>query len=295
MIDLRSDFCAAPTDEMWEAMRAAALGWAPAGEDESVNELERRGARLLGKEAAVLVPTCTVANVAAVLAQTQRGDGVLVDKDAHTAVAEGGWLTALAGLEPGRPPAIALLENTHTRRGGTVLTAAETAELAGRAPRSHLDGARLANAAVALGVPLAELAAPVDTVSFSLNKGLGAPLGALLAGDEKTIAAARGHLRRLGAGSVHKAGLYAAAGLLALDLVERLADDHRRARELARLVGAEEPQTNILYTDAGVEPLRAAGVLALAFDGRTRLVVHRDVDDDAVAGAAAAVTSALSG
>jgi threonine aldolase len=233
-----------------------------------------------------------MANVAAVLAQTRRGEGVLVDEDAHVAVAEGGWLTELAGLERGRPPAIALLENTHTRRGGAVLTAAETAELAGRAPRSHLDGARLANAAVALDVPVADLAAPVDTVSFSLNKGLCAPFGALLAGDAATIAAARGHVRRLGGGSVHKAGLYAAAGLLALDLVERLADDHRRARELARLIGAETPQTNIVWTDAAVEPLRAAGVLALAFDGRTRLVTHREVDDDAVARAAAAVAAA---
>src|SRR5712691_963382 len=155
MIDLRSDICAAPTDAMWEAMRAARLGWATYGEDESVNELERRGAELLGKEASVLVPTCSLANLAALMALTQPGDRVAVDPSAHILVNEGDWLTEIARLEPGVPAAAVCIENTHTRRGGTVLTVEQTADLAASAPRSHLDGARLANAAVALGVPLA--------------------------------------------------------------------------------------------------------------------------------------------
>ena len=292
MIDLRSDICAVPTDAMWEAMRAARLGWATYGEDENVNELERRGAELLGKETAVLVPTCSLANLAALMAQTKPGDRVEIDPSAHILVNEGDWLTEVARLELGEPAAVVCIENTHTRRGGTVLTAEETAELAARAPKSHLDGARLANAAVALGVPLAELAAPVDTVALSLNKGLCAPFGTILAGNAETIAAARVHLKRLGGGTVHKAGIFAAAGLVALELVDRLAEDHRRARDLARLIGAEEPQTNIVLADLGpaaVEQLGASGVRTMEFEGRTRFVTHRLIDDDDVARAAEAV------
>jgi threonine aldolase len=293
MIDLRSDICAAPTDAMWEAMRTARLGWATYGEDENVNELERRGAKLLGKEAAVLVPTCSLANLAALMALTKPGDRVEIDPSAHIVVNEGDWLTEVARLEVGEPAAVVCIENTHTRRGGAVLTAEETAELAARAPKSHLDGARLANAAVALGVPLAELAAPVDTVALSLNKGLCAPFGTILAGEAETVAAARVHLKRLGGGTVHKAGIFAAAGLLALELVDRLAEDHRRARELARLIGADEPQTNIVLANLGpdgVERLESAGVRAMAFEGRVRFVTHRLITDDDVVRAADAVS-----
>jgi threonine aldolase len=291
MIDLRSDICAVPTDAMWEAMRSAELGWATYGEDESVNELERRGAQLLGKEAAVLVPTCTLANLAALLAQTAPGDRVEIDSRAHIIVNEGDWLTQIARLEIGEPGDIICIENTHTRRGGTVLTAEDTVALAAHAPRSHLDGARLANAAVALGVPLAELTAPVDTVALSLNKGLCAPFGTILAGGAETIENARIQLKRLGGATIHKAGIFAAAGLLALDMVDRLADDHRRAGELARLIGAQEPQTNIVYADLGadaVRPLEARGVRAMAIEGRVRFVTHRLIDDDDVARAAEA-------
>jgi threonine aldolase len=292
MIDLRSDICAAPTDAMWEAMRTARLGWATYGEDENVNELERRGAELLGKEASVLVPTCSLANLAALLTLTEPGDRVAIDPSAHILVNEGDWLAQIAQLEIGEPASVICIENTHTRRGGTVLSAEETARLAASAPRSHLDGARLANAAVALGVPLAELAAPVDTVALSLNKGLCAPFGTILAGEKGTIAEARVHLKRLGGGTVHKAGLFAAAGLLALEMVDRLEDDHRRARELARLIGAEEPQTNIVAADLrpnAVERLESEGVRTMEFDGRTRFVTHRLISDDDVAQAAEAV------
>jgi threonine aldolase len=291
VIDLRSDICTLPTEEMWSAMRSARLGWATYGEDESVSALERRGAELLGKEAAVLVPTCTAANLAALLALAPAGGRVLVDGDAHIAVAEGGWLRHIARLEVGEPADVVCLENTHTRRGGTVLTVDETRMLAERAPRSHLDGARLANAAVALGVPVAALAAPVDTVAFSLNKGLGAPFGTILAGAGDTIAACRVHLKRLGAGTVHKAGIMAAAGLVALDGIDRLAEDHRRARELARRIGAPEPETNIVHADVDADRLREAGVLAMELGGRTRLVVHRLIGDDDIAAAAEAVLS----
>ena len=131
----------------------------------------------------------------------------------------------------------------------------------------YLDGARLANAAVALGVPLAELAAPADTVAFSLNKGLCAPVGSVLAGDAPTIATEGRLLRRIGAATIHKAGILAAAGILALELIDRLADDHRRARRLAELLGLAVPETNLVLSDlpaTALPQLADHGVLALA-------------------------------
>jgi threonine aldolase len=199
VIDLRSDICAAPTEAMWEAMRGARIGWASVGEDEQVVRLERRGAELLGHEAAAFVPTCTMANVAALLTLAARGDTVVLESSAHILTSEEDGVSELAGLRVlplaahdgqlgldavadaiERSGATLLcLENTHTRAGGTVLDEAATAALAAaaqaRGARVHLDGARLANAAVALGVPLSLLAAPVDTVALSLNKGLCAP------------------------------------------------------------------------------------------------------------------------
>ncbi|HEY4349450.1 MAG TPA: beta-eliminating lyase-related protein [Gaiellaceae bacterium] len=300
MIDLRSDICAGPTDEMWAAMRNAELGWATLGEDASVNLLESRGAELLGKEAAVLVPTCSLANLAAALALCPDGGRAALPPRAHILVNEGDWITELAGLTPvsydeAATAELICLENTHTRGGGTVLSVQQTSELAARAPKSHLDGARLANAAVALGLPVAALAAPVDTVAFSLNKGLCAPVGALLAGDEATIATARIHLKRLGGATIHKAGIFAAAGLVALEqMFDRLADDHARARELARLIGAPVPETNIVMVDLGpdaVEQLRSRGVLALELEGRARFVTHRLISDDEIGRAADVIAS----
>jgi threonine aldolase len=316
-VDLRSDFCAPPTDEMWEAMRSARFGWASAGEDENVNRLERRGAALLGKEAAVFVPTCTTANIAALLAHGIAGQSVVVERSAHVMTSESLGISELAGLVPfpvdaerGRldpgvvdralrrsGAALLCLENTHTRAGGTVTDVALTEALASVArrygARIHLDGARLPNAAVALGVPLAALAAPVDTVALSLNKGLCAPFGALLAGDLGTIEAARLHVRRLGGGTIHKAGILAAAGLLALDLVDRLAEDHRRAKALAASLGLAEPETNIVLTQfaaSALPDLATRGVLAFAPDGeRVRLVTHRGIGDEDVERAGYAV------
>jgi threonine aldolase len=314
LIDLRSDICAYPTDAMWDAMRSVRVGWATYGEDANVNELERRGAKLLGKEAAVLAPTCSMANLAALLAQTAPGDRVLVDPDQHIEANEGDWLRRIARLEVGEPAQVVVVENTHTRRGGTVLTAEQTAELAARAPRSHLDGARLANAAVALGVPLAELAAPVDTVALSLNKGLSAPFGALLAGGEQFVERAATVLHRLGGATVHRAGIAAAAGLVALEtMVERLADDHRRARDLAARLACvpglalrnDPVETNVVLMDATgtgvaggrlVELLDAVGVRAMSFDPATlRFVTHRLIGDAEGEDAAAAVAAVVAG
>lgn len=279
MIDLRSDFCAPPTDEMWSAMRS--------GSERTVAELERRGAELLGKEAALLCPTCSAANLVGVLALSRPGQRAAIDEHAHIVVNEGDWLSAVAGLETtalGTDADVVCLENTHTRRGGTVLSVEETASLAATAPRSHLDGARLPNAAVALRVPLAELAAPVDTVALSLNKGLCAPYGALLAGDGAVIDEARRRLKQLGGGTVHKEGILAAAGLVALGLVDRLAEDHRRARRLAELLGLPAPETNIVMTErpaSALPELEQRGVLAFApGGGNVRLMTYRGISDD---------------
>jgi threonine aldolase len=331
-IDLRSDLLALPTEEMWAAMQSAELGWASFGEDASVNALEERVAGLLGKESGLWAPTCGMANLVALLATTERGQVAVLESTAHILTSEGMWITDTAGLEPrsvwaadGRPDpaaveeimreqpvAVLCLENTHTRAGGTVLSVEQTEALADVAHRHgarvHLDGARLLNAAVALGVPAAALAAGADTVSLSLNKGLCAPMGTILAGPEAVIADARGHLRRLGGGTVHRAGIPAAASLVALEtMVDRLADDHRRARALAAAIAGIDGlvlrpgtvETNIVLVDVSalgvdaetfVAALSTRGVRAMARDtSRIRLVTHRLTGETEIERAVAAL------
>jgi len=336
VIDLRSDLCAVPTDAMWEAMRRAELGWPRFGEDGSLNRLCERGAALLGMPAAIWVPTCGMANLVALLTFCEPGDRVVLEASSHVLSSEGMAITELAQLEPrpvyapdGRPDpdaveeaiaasgaSLVVLENTHTRAGGAVLSAGLTEALAAAAARHgcrvHVDGARLANAAVALGVPLAELAGRADSVALSLNKGLSAPFGALFAGSEAVVERASAILHRLGGATVHRAGIAAAAGLVALDtMVERLADDHRRARDLAaRLSGIpglalrnDPVETNIVLVDVtgtGAEAatlvalLDEAGVRAMERDpGTVRLVTHRLIGDDDVERAAATVAAVV--
>jgi threonine aldolase len=337
VIDLRSDLCAVPTDAMWEAMRRADLGWPRFGEDDSLNRLCERGAALLGKPAAMWVPTCGMANLVALLTFCEPGDRVVLEPSSHVLSSEGMAITEIARLEPrpvsaadGRPDpgaveqeiersgaALLVLENTHTRAGGTVLSTGLTEALAAAAERHdcrvHLDGARLANAAVALGVPLAELAGPASSVALSLNKGLSAPFGALLAGSEAVVERATTILHRLGGATVHRAGIAAAAGLVALDtMVERLVDDHRRARDLAARLSTipgltlrnDPVETNIVLVDVTatgataatlVEKLDAAGVRAMERDPRTlRLVTHRLIGDDDVERAAELLAGVVS-
>ncbi len=332
MIDLRSDLFSSPTEEMWDAMRSAELGWATYGEDASVNELCERVAELLGKPVALWVPTCGMANLVALLTFCDRGDRVVLESSSHVLTSEHMGIIEIAGLEPcslraadGRMEAgdvdelvretgaaLLVLENTHTRAGGTTLSVEATSALADAARRHHcrvhLDGARLVNAAVALGVPLTDLAAPANSVALSLNKGLSAPMGTVLAGSEAVVERARLVLRRLGGASVHKAGIAAAAGLVALETtIHHIADDHRRARALAsRLIATEgvrpDPEvveTNIVLLDVSgtrllaeefAGRLAAEGVLALPQGtSRIRLVTHRLIGDDEVERAAAAV------
>jgi threonine aldolase len=335
-IDLRSDLMTLPTEEMWEAMRGAELGWATMREDESLNRLEARAAELLGHEASVWVPTCGMANLVALMVHAERGQSVVLEAAAHILTSEAMGITEIAGLEPnalwapdGRldpdrvedalaeeRAAVLALENTHTRAGGTVLDAERTRALAetGRrhGARVHLDGARLPNAAAALGVDLRELAAGVDSVALSLNKGLSAPFGTVLAGSAAFVSEARLRLRQLGGGTVHRAGIAAAAGLVALERMrDRLVDDHLRARELAARVAVlpglhlepERVETNIVLVDvtgAGFEPpafveaLATRGVRTLERDGsRVRFVTHRLVGDEEVERAAAAVAAVV--
>jgi threonine aldolase len=332
VIDLRSDLCSTPTSEMWEAMRKAELGWATIDEDATVNELCGRVAELLGKAAATWVPTCGMANLAAMLTFCEPGDRVVLEAASHVLTSEAMGIVEIARLEPsplwapdGRMDAVAveglvaehqatllMLENTHTRAGGTTLSRELTEELAAAVKRHgcrvHIDGARLVNAAVALGVPLAELAAPANSVVMSLNKGLSAPFGAVLCGSDAVVERARTMLHRLGGSTVHRAGIAAAAGLVALDtMLDRVADDHRRAQALGAGLAAipgvglrpEAIETNIVLADVsgtGIAPselvslLEETGLRVLERDtSRIRFVTHRLIGDDEVERAVAIV------
>ena len=336
MIDLRSDLCSVPTSEMWEAMQTAELGWATVGEDTSVNELCERAAELLGKAAAIWVPTCGMANLVAMLTFCEPGDRVVLEAASHVLTSEAMGIVEIARLEPSplwavdgrmdpgaveeliaeRRAALLVLENTHTRAGGTTLSPELTEALAAAARRHgcrvHLDGARLVNAAAALDVPLAELAAPANSVVLSLNKGLSAPFGAVLAGSDAVVGRARTMLHRLGGASMHRAGIAAAAGLVALDtMLDRVPDDHRRAQDLASHLASipelslrpEAVETNIVLVDVsgtGIAPpelvslLAAAGVRAFERDtSRIRFVTHRLIGDEDVRRAVAIVAETV--
>jgi threonine aldolase len=259
-------------------MRSARLGLAAFGEDESVNELERRGAELLGKEAAAFVATCSLGNLAAVLALTRPGGRAALSERAHILVNEGDWLTEIARLEPvgfdeAASAAVICLENTHTRKGGIVMDPDETAARRAAA-ESASRRARLANAAVALGVSLADLAAPVDTASEP-EQGPLRPFRAILAGDAETIAAAH-HLKRLGGGTVHKAGSAGGASSPSSGCSTASPRITSARAPAGRADRRRPPETNIVYTD--LSPVqsssRSRGVVTMELEGRVRFVTH---------------------
>lgn len=261
VVELRSDTFTLPTDEMRQAMTAAALGDDVWDEDPTVHSLQRRAAEMVGKEAALFVPSGTMGNLCALLAHTQPGDEVLVEAESHIFVSEVAGAAVVGGLQlrplstsdgrikpdqvraAVREPdiheprsALLCLENTHNRQGGICISAGETREVAGVAHAAgmkvHLDGARIFNAAVALEVGVKELTGPVDSVMFCLSKGLSAPVGSMLAGSAAFVEQARRRRKMLG-GGMRQAGVLAAAGLYALDrMVDRLAEDHANARRL---------------------------------------------------------------
>lgn len=331
-VDLRSDTVTQPTPAMREAMTRAELGDDVFGDDPTVNALQARIAALLGKEAALFVPTGTMSNLCGLMAHCQRGDEYLVGQMAHTYRWEGGGAAVLGSIQPQPLPQQAdgsillsdieahikpddahfarsrllALENTW---GGNVLPQAYVLEACAlarvRGLATHLDGARLFNAAVATGRPVAELAAPFDSISVCFSKGLGTPAGSALVGSRELIARAH-RVRKMLGGGLRQAGVLAAAALHALDHhVERLAEDHANARLLAEGlqgldgVAVTPPQTNIVFVDvvpakaAGlVEQLKAAGVLCTGLV-RIRFVTHLDVSRQDIERAVPVIRAAL--
>ena len=328
-VDLRSDTVTLPTEEMLEAIRHAELGDDVYGEDPTVNELEALAAERMGKEAAVLVPSGTMANLVSLMSNTKRGDLVILESEAHMYWYEVGGISAVAGLLPWpvkskagaldpvdveasiRPrnlhfpePALVCAENTHNRHGGTVVSPTQLREL-GEVAKSHglrfyMDGARIFNAAVALGVGVKEFTKHVDNLMFCLSKGLSCPVGSLVVGSQDFVERARKNRKVLG-GGMRQAGLIAAAGIVALDtMIDRLADDHRNARFLAEdcaridglSVDLARVQTNIVVLDIRglgaddavfTSALKEKGVLAGAIGkGKVRLVTHRGIEREQV-------------
>ena len=326
VIDLRSDTLTRPTEAMRAAMASAPVGDDVYDEDPTIRALEERVAALLGHEAGLFVVTGSIGNQLGVAAHVGPGQEVLCDSGAHIARAEMGAHGALHGvtmrtwvtpdglvdvpqigrlLAPDAGPYLVstgcvAVENTHNFGGGTIQPLAELRALsalcADAGVRTHLDGARLWNAAVATGVPLADYGTLFDTVNVCLSKGLGAPIGSVLVGSRATIAGARVLRKRLGAGW-RQAGLLAAAGLYALDHhVERLADDHAAARAFADAVRRHVPDvgvppTNIVVMDTGTRPAGTVvaeaarvGVRVSALGARTvQAVTHLDVSAAACA------------
>jgi threonine aldolase len=341
IVDLRSDTVTQPTAAMRAAMLEAQLGDDVFGDDPTVNALQQRIADMLGKEAALFVPTGTQSNLVAIMSHCGRGDEYIVGQMAHTYRWEGGGAAVLGSVQP-QPLAhqadgtlaladieaaikpddahfarsrLLALENT---LGGKVMAMDYLADATALARRrglaTHLDGARLFNAAVALGgdprARALEMAAHFDTVSVCFSKGLGAPVGSALVGPRELIARAHRWRKMLG-GGMRQAGVLAAAALHALDQhVERLADDHALAQRLADGlaglpgVGVEPPQTNIVFVDlhgeraaGAMAHLKASGVLATGSlygqAQRLRFVTHLDVDAAGVDRAIAAIREHL--
>ena len=330
-IDLRSDTVTHPTEAMRTAMARADVGDDVYGEDPTVNRLQAMAAERLGKEAGLFVPSGTMGNLIAVLVQCGRGDEIILGDRAHTFLYEGGGVSALGGVHPHivpnqpdgtikledlasalrpdnphQPPSrLVLLENTHNRCGGAPISAAYTAKVGDFCREHqlglHIDGARIFDAEVALGTAAAELAAPADSITFCLSKGLCAPVGSVLCASKPLIKQAI-RLRKMLGGGMRQAGILAAAGIVALEsMVDRLAEDHARARSLAAglaelpglVVENNPPPAAMVYLRFSEQaPLDAVGFQkAMAQEGitlstlsqnRMRLVLHYWVDDAAL-------------
>ena len=336
MADFRSDTVSRPTEAMRDAARDADVGDMKRGEDPTVERLERRLADRLGTASAVFLPSGTMGNQASCRVHADRGTEVIVDSRSHVYNSEYAGVSALSGIQP-RPTdgergvpspaeirsaarvnrksdtALLVLENTHNWRGGLAIDPDRIADAAGAAREEglavHLDGARLFNAAVALDRPLEAFTGSVDSVMVSLSKGLGAPVGSVVAGSDRFVADVRDVRNRFG-GGMRQAGLVAAPALRAIDGLDRLSADHERAAALARGLGdfeglaVESPETNIVLVSVehpGAQAsdfrdaLAAEGVLASQLDDRTvRFCTHHDIDDtdvDAAVDAAERITA----
>jgi threonine aldolase len=321
LVDLRSDTLTRPTEAMRAAMASAEVGDDVYGEDPTVHRLEEHVAALFGKEAALFTPTGSMANILAVAALAGPGQEVLCESTAHIVRAELGAHGALTGITTrtwsGRVDVAAVaeliapdmgpffvatraisLENTHNFRGGEIAPIEDLQAVRALADERgiavHLDGARIWNAHVATGTPLATYGAVADAMGVCLSKGLGAPIGSLMVGTADAIAEARVRRKRLG-GGMRQVGVLAAAGLYALEHhLDRMADDHARAQVLAKACGVDPSSvhSNIVVVDvpdapAVVAAAREQGVLVGAVGPtKLRLLTHLDVDDAAVATAA---------
>ena len=331
IVDLRSDTVTQPTPEMRAAMANAVVGDDVFGEDPTINRLQEMAAGRMGKEAGLFVPSGTMGNLTAVLSHCGRGDEVILGNLGHTFLFEGGGIAALGGVHPYALPTqpdgtlrlediraayrsddphyptsrLITLENTHNRCGGVPLSLDYMNQVKQAARelglKIHLDGARIFNAAAALGVPAARLVEAADSVTFCLSKGLCAPVGSVLCGTQEFIHQARRIRKQLG-GGMRQAGILAAAGVVALEqMVDRLQEDHRRAQALAqglaRIAGLtverEVPPTNMVFVQLDeavlatapdvVQRLQEYGVRVGAVGARRfRLVTHYWITDAGV-------------
>ena len=326
--DFRSDTVTRPTEAMRQAMAAAAVGDDVLGDDPTVAELESLAARTMGKEAALFCPSGTMANAVAVKMWTGALEEVIVEERSHIYNMESTHMTFISGVTP-RPvrsrrgamdpddvraavrkpnvhtprTSLVCLENTHNNWGGAVVTLEnfqairKVADAEGL--KVHLDGARIFNASLASGVPVTEYAKSVDSLMFCLSKGLSAPAGSMLVAGRERVEFAR-RLRKALGGGMRQVGVLAAPGIVALtQMVDRLKDDHVRAKALARGIAGlpgvridpESVETDIVIfgfdhpsipVAAMLEKMRAKGILALAVSGGIRMVTHKDVGDEDV-------------
>jgi threonine aldolase len=322
MIDLRSDTVTLPTTAMRKAMAEAEVGDDVYGEDPSINRLEELSAEMMGKEAAMFVPSGTMGNQIAVLTHTRPGTEIILEADSHIYYYESAAASVFAGVQPrplpGKrgsmpaslvewairqddihlpPTSLICLENTHNRAGGTVVPLADMQAVYDVACRHnipvHLDGARIFNAAIAAGVPVKEFTSCTTSVQFCLSKGLGAPVGSIIAGPADFMSEARRWRKRLG-GGMRQAGIIAAAGIVALEtMVDRLAEDHANARLLAEgLAGLkgiefnpEDVDTNIIIVKPTAmsigqlgEELEKRGILTVVIEpDRVRFTTNKEV------------------
>ena len=330
-IDLRSDTVTKPTEAMREAMATAEVGDDVYGEDPTVNRLQEMGAKMMGKEAGLFVASGTMGNLIGVLAHCQRGDEVIVGNKAHTFLYEAGGISVLGGVhscqlqnqpdgslaindiegavrpdDPHDPiTRLICLENTHNRCGGTYQTPGYMKQVGEFAHENnlfvHLDGARIFNAAVVQGIQPRDLTDPIDSITFCLSKGLCAPVGSVLCGSKEFIYKAH-RLRKMLGGGMRQAGILAAAGIVALEtMIDRLSEDHARAKLLAVglkqipgiILSQGDPATNMVFLSLAAEvppeideisdKLHERGILVGVTGPRSfRLVLHYWIDDDGV-------------
>ena len=321
IIDLRSDTVTRPSAGMYQAIAEAAVGDDVYGEDETVNKLEVTAAELLGKQAGLFVSSATQANLIAMMVHCRRGEEVITGDRYHVVVAEAGGASTLGGvvmhplatdanagvtmeqvlgaIKPDDPHCpisrLLVLENTVSGRVQDPEHHRALIEaVRERGMKAHLDGARLMNASVALGRRSADIVGPFDSVMLCLSKGLGAPVGAMLCGEEDFVKSARRLRKQLG-GGMRQAGILAACGLYALENnIERLTEDHARAAQLAEGIGVIQElkayhDTNMVFIDPPVEQyealnqhLREHRVIPGDIESPTRLVTHLDIDDSAI-------------